>query len=144
MKSFDTNILIYAHRGDQPDHEFYRNYLEKTINEERSFALSHLIVSAFIRIVTQPRFPNGPTDFPQALAMIESLTSQDHCHLLGPGYQHVELLTDICRKEKCIGKLVADAQHSAIAIEHACTWVTRDRDFERFTNHGLRLEIIEP
>lgn len=42
------------------------------------------------------------------------------------------------------GKLVADAQHAAIALEHGCTWVTRDLDFEPFRQTGLRVEILEP
>lgn len=144
MKSFDANILIYAHREDQPDHVFYRSYLDETVNNESSFALSYLMLAAFLRIVTQPSFPNGPTELHQALAAIERLSNQPHCHLIGPGYRHADLLYELCRKTDCIGKMVADAQHSAIAIEHACTWVTRDRDFERFTKHGLQLEIIEP
>jgi len=34
------------------------------------------------------------------------------------------------------GKLVADAQHAAVAIEHGCTMVSTDSDFDRFP--GLR------
>ncbi len=30
------------------------------------------------------------------------------------------------------GKLLADAQHAAVAIEHGCTLVTCDSDFSRF------------
>jgi predicted nucleic acid-binding protein len=32
--------------------------------------------------------------------------------------------------------LVADAQHAAVAVEHGCTLVTTDADFDRFP--GLR------
>jgi hypothetical protein len=38
---------------------------------------------------------------------------------------------------------VADAQHAAIAIEHAATWISRDRDFHQFTAHGLVWEKWE-
>ena len=41
-------------------------------------------------------------------------------------------------------KLVADAQHAAIALEHGCTWVTRDADFEGFRGSGLRVELLIP
>ncbi|MCK5250101.1 MAG: hypothetical protein KAJ98_09070 [Spirochaetaceae bacterium] len=30
---------------------------------------------------------------------------------------------------------------AAVTIEHSCTRVTRDEDFERFVKHGFRLEI---
>jgi predicted nucleic acid-binding protein len=32
--------------------------------------------------------------------------------------------------------MVADAQHAAVAVEHGCTMVTTDSDFDRFP--GLR------
>ena len=61
---------------------------------------------------------------------------------LGP--RHWQLTSELCRQCGCTGKLVADAQHAAIAVENACTWVTRDRDYEVFTRHGLRLQLLEP
>ena len=42
----------------------------------------------------------------------------------------------LCRDAEATGKLVADAQHAAIAIEHGCTLVSTDSDFDRFP--GLR------
>ncbi len=144
MNCFDVNILIYAHRRDQPAHAFYRGYLEAEIGSGRAFALSNLAASAFVRIVTQKSFPNGPTPLPQALAEIENIVSRANCHLIGPGRRHWKLFSGLCRDTACEGKLVADAQHAAVAIEHACQWVTRDRDFERFTGLGLQLEIVEP
>ena len=45
---------------------------------------------------------------------------------------------------RCSDKGVSDAQHAAVAIENACTWVTRDEDFSAFTRHGLRLELWRP
>jgi predicted nucleic acid-binding protein len=42
------------------------------------------------------------------------------------------------------GKLVADAQHAAVAIEHGCTLVSTDSDFDRVPElrwqHPLRAE----
>ena len=58
--------------------------------------------------------------------------------------RHWEHTRDLCRQCSCSGKAVADAQHAAIAIEHACEWVTRDRDFEKFVPHGLKLTLLEP
>ncbi|MCQ3808836.1 MAG: PIN domain-containing protein [Acidimicrobiia bacterium] len=41
----------------------------------------------------------------------------------------------ICRQSGTTGKLVADAQHAAVAVEHGCTLVTTDSDFSRFPDH---------
>jgi len=137
MNLFDINILVYAHREDQEHHAFYRQRLERLIGEGHPFGLTPLVAGGFIRVVTQPGFPNGPTPLPQALAVIESLGSHPNCHWLQPGRRHWELFAHLCRQTQATGKRVADAQHAALAIEHAATWITRDRDFESFTSHGL-------
>ena len=36
------------------------------------------------------------------------------------------------------GKLVADAWFAALAIEHACTWISTDSDFARFPDLDWR------
>lgn len=144
MKLFDVNILIYAHRSDQPEHAFYKAFVETELAQPAAFALSTLVAGAFVRIVTNPRFPNGATPLPVALATIENFSAHPNCHWVSPGRQHWKSMAEICRATQCEGKLVADAQHATIAIEHACEWITRDRDFERFTPHGLKLKLVEP
>jgi len=144
MKLFDVNVLVYAHRSDQPDHAFYRDYVEDQINGTHAFALSALVAAGFVRIVTHPGFPGGSTPLAQALATVDSLATLDHCHWVGPGRRHWELVSGLCRQCGSQGKHVADAAHAAVAIEHSCQWVTRDRDFRPFTAHGLQLEILEP
>jgi predicted nucleic acid-binding protein len=47
-------------------------------------------------------------------------------------------VAQLCRSAGAIGKMVADAQHAALAIAEGCTWATRDGDFARFAAHGLR------
>ena len=144
MKLFDVNILIYAHRQDQTHHAFYRSRLESMINGPDAFGLSTLVAAAFLRIVTHRGFPNGPTPLSQALAVVESMANLPHCYWINPGSRHWQLLAELCRSSQCTGKHVSDAQHAAVAIENACTWVTRDEDFSSFTRHGLRLELLEP
>ncbi len=144
MKLFDVNILIYAHRVDQEHHEYYRQFVEELVNGSDCFGLSPLTAAGFLRIVTHPRFPNGPTPFAQAVSVIESLSALGHCIWTPPGQRHWELTRDLANRCACRGKNVADAQHAAIAIEHAGEWVTRDLDFDRFVPYGLKLRILEP
>jgi len=144
VKLIDVNVLVYAHRLDQPDHAFYREQVENLIRGADAFGLSALVAVGFVRIVTQARFPGGPTPLPQALAAIDILAALDHCHWLCPGRRHWELASNLCRQCGSKGKQVADAAHAAVAIEHGCQWVTRDADFRAFTAHGLQLELLEP
>ena len=138
------NILIYAHREDQKHHSFYRNWLETTIGSGETFGLSPLVALGFVRIVTNPSFPNGPTPLIQSLAVIDAISASDNCRWISPGRRHWDIASRLCRETGSQGKKAADAQHAAIAIEHAGEWVTRDKDFFSFQPHGLRLEWLTP
>ena len=144
MRMPDVNILVYAHRRDEPTHEFYRGWLEGLVNSEAPFALSALVAVAFVRIVTHPRFHEAPTPLPVALEVINRLREAPGFRWQLPGERHWEIVSSLCRKTKSAGKLVADAQHAALAIEHGCRWVTRDVDFAKFESHGLEWEHLDP
>ncbi len=144
MKLFDVNILIYAHRSDQQHHAFYRSRLEDALAGQETCGLTAAVATGFLRIVTHPNLPNGPTPLPQALAVIETLAAPGCCQWLHPGPRHWSLVAALCRETGTTGKGVSDASHAATAIEHGCTWVSRDSDFARFSVHGLRWERWEP
>lgn len=134
----DVNLLVYAHREDSAGHEAYRAWFEALVGGPEPFALSVLVAAAFLRLVTNPRLFPQPTPMPFALGAVESLAARSTCHLLGPGPRHWELLSRLCRESGVKGADVSDAQHAALAMEHGCTWVTRDGDFAAFQPHGLR------
>jgi toxin-antitoxin system PIN domain toxin len=140
----DVNILIYAHRREDPDHEFYRKWVEELANGPELFAISPLVASAFVRIVTHPAFRPFPTPLEQAMAAIGSLIALPSCVIPGLGEKHWMLFCQLCRDSAAYGKIVADAQHAAVALGNGCTWVTRDGDFEKFRKSGLRMKILTP
>jgi toxin-antitoxin system PIN domain toxin len=144
MKMPDVNILVYAHRAEDPAHAFYRDWLEEVVNGPAPFGLSVLVASAFVRIVTHPRFRPIPSELEQAIAFVEAVATAPAARVVGAGWTHWQLVRDLCRKTQSRGALISDAQHAAVAIEHGCTWVSRDQDFERFKPHGLTFELLEP
>lgn len=144
MILFDVNVLIYAHREDQAHHAFFRGRLENLVSQGVPCGLTPLVAAGFVRIVTHARFPNGPTPLVQALAVVESLMQRGNAQWISPGRRHWELVGALCRATRATGKLVADAQHAAIAIEHACTWASRDGGFRLFESLGLRFEHWSP
>ena len=118
--------------------------MERLANGAEPFALSALVAVAFVRIVTHPAFRPAPTPLPQALATIDSLRLLPNCCFLEAGGRHWRLFRMFCESAGATGKKAADAQHAALALEHGCTWVTRDADFLEFQSAGLRLELLEP
>ena len=139
----DVNALIYAHVEDAvSDHRRYADWLVRMATGPEPFALSVLVLSGFLRIVTNPRVFDPPSTLDTAFAFVSSLTERPTARIVGPGPDHMAILEQLCRVAGATGKLVADAQHAAIALEHGCTMISTDSDFARFPclrwQHPLR------
>lgn len=138
----DVNVLIYAHRREAPEHAEYVEWLTAVATGPEPFAISELVATAFVRIVTNPRAFEQPTELTVALRFIEQLRQRPNCHWLRAGPRTWDIFCQFCRDTSAKSKLVADAYHAAIATEHACEWLTADADFGRFPKlrwrHPLR------
>ena len=133
----DVNVLVYAHRTDSTeDHARYAEWLTGLATGPEPFALSILALAGLVRIVTNPRVFRQPSGLEEAFAFSTELLRRPTARVVAPGRDHLEIFEDLCRRSGAAGKLVADAQHAAVAIEHGCTLVTTDSDFDRFP--GLR------
>ncbi len=100
------------------------------------FALSELGAGGFVRIVTNARIWEQPTTIEDALEFIRRLRSRSNARLLTHGPASWDIFSKLCVAARARGKLVADAYHAALAIEHGCELMTADSDFGRFP--GLR------
>jgi len=139
----DVNVLIYAHRTDScEEHPAYAEWLTTLAIGREPFALSSLCLAGVVRIVTNPRVFQRPSTLDEVFGFIGALVERNNAHVVHPGPRHMEIFEDLCRRSRAGSKLVADAQHAAVAIEHGCTMVTTDSDFDRFPSlrwqHPLR------
>lgn len=128
----DVNILVYALRDDFPDHSGYRQWLEQLVSAPSAFAVSELVLSAVVRMVTNPRVFRTPTPTRLALDYVHAILHAPTCTVVRPGARHFEIFTELCRATGVRGNDVADAYHAALAIESGSEWVTADRGFGRF------------
>jgi toxin-antitoxin system PIN domain toxin len=142
MRMPDVSVLVHAHRVDEAVHAPYRDWVEAMVNGAEPFALSVLVAVGFVRAVTSPRVYSAPTPPDVALAVIDALIGHPRCRLVVPAADHWRRVADLCRSTSATGKLVADAQHAALAMAAGCTWVTRDKDFGRFADRGLRWQHL--
>lgn len=136
MYLLDVNVLLYAHRAEQPEHEPVRTWLEARVSAGRPFGVPSLVFSGFLRIATNPRAFRSPTPLDTALEAVESLRSQPNCVVVEPGPRHWPIFTDLCRRLRARGNVVPDAYLAAIAIETDSDFVSTDRGFGGFP--GLR------
>ncbi|PIV87886.1 MAG: VapC toxin family PIN domain ribonuclease [Hydrogenophilales bacterium CG17_big_fil_post_rev_8_21_14_2_50_63_12] len=136
MLMCDVNVLVYAHREDSPNHSRYRQWLEDQINSDASFAVSELVLSGFLRIVTHPKIFDPPSAREDALEFVGAIRSQANCVVVSPQARHWDIFLKLCQVANAKGNLIPDAYHAALAIEAGCEWITTDRGFSRYP--GLR------
>ena len=130
------NVLVCAYRDDIPEHQRCRRWLEGVVKGPAAFAVSDLVLSGFVRIVTNPRVFRVPSPVGHAIEFVDRIRDLDHCLRIAPGPRHWSIFTGLCRGSEARGNLIPDAFVAALAIESGAEWVTMDGDFARFP--GLR------
>ncbi len=142
MLLVDVNVLVYAHREDAPNHRAFRRWLEQLMQSDQAYAVSDLVLSGFLRVVTHPRVFRTPTPINQALAFARDVRDQPNCIVVTPGPRHWDIFAGLCRTAGVRGNQVADAYLAALAIESGCEWITTDRDYSRFPNLRWRVPDV--
>jgi len=132
----DVNVLVYAHRRDSAHHADCRRWLADTLAGEARYAVSELVLSGFVRVVTHPKIFNAPSSLRDALTFAGQVREQPNAIAVEPGARHWTIFRRLCLESKVKGNLVPDAYLAALAIESGCEWISTDRDFARF--RGLK------
>jgi len=132
MRLVDVNVLVYAHRLDAVRHQEYADWLRGLLAGQEPYGVSDLVLSGFLRVVTNPKVFKQPTPMDTGLTFAEGLRTQPNCVPVDPGQRHWDIFTRLCRTAGVKGNLVPDAYLAALAIESGSEWITTDRDFSRF------------
>jgi toxin-antitoxin system PIN domain toxin len=132
MVLVDVNVLVYAHHRGAVDHAKYLGWLEEQLASDQAFGMSDLILSGFLRIVTNPRVFDPPSKMTTALAFVDDIRSSPNCVPVAPGPRHWDIFVGLCKAAGVKGNLVPDAYLAALAIEFGCRWISTDRDYSRF------------
>lgn len=133
----DVNLLIYAYRDDNIYHEQARGWLQPLLNGAESFALSDLVCSGFLRVVTNQKLYKTPSPPESAFDFIERIRNHPNCVVVAPSTGHWSIFFGLCRTLNAEGGFVADVYLAALAIDANCEWCSIDRDFLRIP--GLKL-----
>jgi toxin-antitoxin system PIN domain toxin len=134
----DVNVLIYAHREQAPDHARYRDWLLDATQGPQPYGYSELVLSGFLRIVTNPRVFADPTPPERAIVFVERLREPSNAIPISPGPRHWAIFIDLCKRANARGNLIPDTYFAALAIESGNEWITTDRDYARFPGLSWR------
>lgn len=128
----DVNVLVYAYRQDASHHVQSRDLLNSIIQGDSRFGMSKLVLSAFVRVVTNARTHASPTPLDRAFAFCDQILENPACVVLEPGDRHWAIFRRLSLETGTRGSKITDAWFAALAIEWGCEWITFDRDFARF------------
>jgi uncharacterized protein len=73
----------------------------------------------------------------RAISVVRSWLARPPAWIPEPGPRHLELLDMLLKSQQAV-RLVTDAHLAAVAIEHGLELCSRDRDFARWSDLGLR------
>ena len=132
----DANMLLYAEDEQSAKHEAAREWWDGQLSENPGVCLCWPVISAFIRISTNPRVFTRPLTIEQAADRVSSWLGRPNVRIIQPTSQHWQTLHKLLVQGQAHGNLVSDAHIAAMAIDNGCELDSTDADFSRF--RGLK------
>ena len=135
MRAVDTNILVYAHREELPQHVAACTRLTELAEGDALWGIPVFCVGEFVRVVTHPRLFDPSYTVDAACRALERVLESPSLRILCPGERYWPLLAEALRQADAGGNLAFDAQIVAVCRESGVSaFLTADRDFDRFAD----------
>ena len=128
----DANILLYAEDSLHPLNKQAREWWDAQLSGSQPVCLCWMVLSAFIRIGTNPRVFERPLSLRQAVSRVQSWLDQPCTRIVRPTERHWTVFQQMLVGGQAVANLVPDAHLAALAIEHGCELASTDSDFARF------------
>lgn len=128
----DANILLYAEDSLSPQHKKARLWWDAQLSGVEPVALCWPVLSAFVRIATNPRLQRHPLSTTEAAGKVDGWLAQPCVRLITPTATHWSVFRRLLIATKAQANLVSDAHIAALAIEHGATVYSSDEDFRLF------------
>jgi toxin-antitoxin system PIN domain toxin len=136
----DANILLYAEDSQSRLHHQAREWWDEQLSGSGPVGLCWPVITAFIRIGTNPRVFDQPLSLEQAVARVQSWLEQPCTRVIRSSDQHWAQFQQMLKDGQAVANLVSDAHLAALAMEHGCELASTDSDFARFP----KLKWINP
>ncbi len=142
MIALDTNVLVYAHRGEMPEHQRAVDVVTQLLTGNEPVAFCWPVLHEFIAIVTNPRIFKPPTPARTALEQVEHWLSSPRAVLFSESARHFVTLSELIVVGDVRGAIIHDARIAAICVDHGVReLLTSDRDFTKFSSLRVRNPI---
>ena len=144
MIAVDTNMLVYAHRGESPFHEAATRRLTELAEGPASWAIPWPCLHEFLGIVTHPRIYAPPTPLDRAIDQVEAWLESPAVIVLSETGAHWPALKKALISGRIAGPQVHDARIAVLCEQHGVhEFWSADRDFGRFPGLNAVNPLIE-
>ncbi len=129
----DVNTLVYAFHRDSTEHQPFADWLDKVIADAEPILLPDVVLTGFLRVVTNRRIFSDPAPMSVALAFVEALRASPASRPLHPTDAAWRQLAQFVEHDSYLtGNLVPDAWIAALAASSGTRVATADAGFARF------------
>jgi uncharacterized protein len=144
MIAVDTQILVFAHRGDTPWHGRANQRIAELAELGVKWAIPMHCLVEFYAKVTHPRLYKPPSTPAQATDQIEAWLEAPTLMVLGDDVRTWSAMRPLLDAAQIVGEQTYDARIAAVCLQHGVTelW-TNDRDFLRFPALRVRNPLID-
>lgn len=141
MIAVDTNILVYSHRAEMPQHQVASARLTLMASSGVAWAIPWPCVYEFFSIVTNARIFKTPSSLQDAQLFFDGLIAQTPLVLLHETDKAWPLFLGLVKKGQVTSGKIHDAKIAAICLQHDVSelW-SNDRDFTLFPS----LKVVNP
>lgn len=141
MIAVDSNILVYAHRGESPWHQKAYSVLKDLLEGNDPLAIPWQCLREFYSIVSNPRIYKPATSSNHCLEQIEAWLESPCLEIISEEENYKSHFLKILRECHIQGAQVHDAHIAALCIAKGFNTIyTQDRDFSRFKG----LTVVNP
>lgn len=132
MRLVDANVLLYAVNSDARHHSASVAWLDEALSGKSTVAFSWIAMLSFVRLASKDGLFPRPLSVDDAFNRVDAWLGSGPAVVVEPTREHSQIMRRLLGSVGSGGNLVNDAHLAALAIEHACTIVSYDHDFDRF------------
>jgi toxin-antitoxin system PIN domain toxin len=139
----DANLLIYAYIREVPQHRSAREWLDRQLTEASAVGFPWESITAFLRIVTNPRILERPIPIAVAWQQARDWLASEPAWVPQATERQARLLGELLTVPGLRANDVPDAYLAALAIDHGLILCSADAGFARFSRLRWRNPLVD-
>lgn len=134
MLAVDTNVLVYAHRREAPEHGRAAEVVRDLAEGEAPWAIPWPCIYEFFSVVTNRRiWKSAASSTDQAWSQVAAWLGSPTLRMLAEPDGFDAVLERFARRARVHGPVIHDARIAALCVAHGVDkLLSRDRDFSLF------------